>query len=120
MSGGFRDFRGRVALIGLLRIAHVAGVVGVGAAVLDGRAVAADGFLFLLVASGGAIAALDAWAKRAWLGQLSGLAILAKAGLLAALVLAGIFGAAAFWGLLAFSVAAAHAPARLRHRRILG
>lgn len=118
MSGSLRDFRGRVALIGLLRIAHVAGVVGVGAAVLDGRP--PDGFLFLLVASGGAIAALDAWSKRAWLGQFSGLAILAKAAVLAALVLAGIFGAAAFWGLLAFSVAAAHAPARLRHRRLFG
>lgn len=120
MSGGFRDFRGRVALIALLRVAHVAGVVGVGAALLDGRPPAAGGFLMVLVASGAAIAVLDAWSNRAWVVQASGLAILAKMGLLAALLVADAFGAAAFWGLLAFSVAAAHAPGRVRHRRLLG
>ncbi len=120
MSGGFRDFRGRVALIGLLRIAHVVGVVGVGAALLDGRPLAADGFLLVLVASGGAIAVLDAWSNQAWFVQASGLAILAKMAVVATLVFAEAFGATAFWSLLAFSVAAAHAPGRIRHRRLLG
>lgn len=120
MSDGFRDFRGRVVLIALLRIAHVAGVVGIGAAVLDRHPVAASGFLPLLVFSGIAIAVLDRWANRAWLSQVSGLAVLLKVLVLAVLMLGGLFGETAFWGLLLFSVAVAHAPGRWRHRRLLG
>lgn len=120
MSGdGFRDFPGRVALIGLLRIVHAAGVVGVGAALLDGHAATAAGvFLLALVASGLAIALLDRWANRAYFRQASGLAVLLKATLLAGLSLAASFGAPAFWGFLVFSVAIAHAPGRVRHRRL--
>lgn len=120
MSEDFRDFRGRVVLIALLRIAHVVGVVGIGAAVLDRHPVAESGFLPLLIVSGVAIAALDQWSNRTWLTQSSGLAVLLKVLVLAALLLAGFFGEAAFWGLLLFSVAVAHAPGRWRHRRLLG
>jgi hypothetical protein len=117
-SGNFRDFPGRVALIGLLRIGHVVGVVGVGAAVLHGEAVAGP-FLALLVASGLGIAALDRWSNRAFLKQVSGLAVLLKIALLLAFAASATFGATAFWSLLIFSVAIAHAPGRVRHRRIV-
>ncbi|HEX8962294.1 MAG TPA: hypothetical protein VF801_04760 [Rhodocyclaceae bacterium] len=117
-SGDFRDFPGRVALIGLLRIGHVAGVVGVGAAVLRGEA-ATGPFLVLLVACGLAIAVLDRWSNRAYLRQISGLAVMLKAGLLIVLAAFAAFGALAFWGFLVFSVAIAHAPGRVRHRRVV-
>ena len=116
---GFRDFRGRVTLIALLRVVHVVGVVGTGAAVLHDEAGAADGFLSILVVSGLAIAALDRWAKRDYFIRVGGLAVLLKAVLLISLVALGAFGQPAFWSLLVFSVAIAHAPGRLRHRRIV-
>lgn len=120
MSGdGYRNFSGRVALIGLLRIVHVIGVVGVGATVTAGGTTTQTGaFLPLLLVSGAAIALLDRWSNRAFFRQVGGLAVLLKAALLAALVVAAAFGAAAFWSFLAFSVAIAHAPGRVRHRRM--
>ena len=115
--GELRDFPGRLALIALLRIGHAAGVVGVGAGVLAGWP-AAGTYLALLVASGICIALLDAYAKPAFFRQPSGLAVLLKAALLAGAVATAAFDAPLFWALLVFSVAIAHAPARLRHRRL--
>lgn len=117
-SADFRDFRGRVALIGLLRIAHVAGVIGVGAAVLRGEA-AAGAFFVLLVAGGLGIVALDRWSNRSYLRQISGLAVLLKITLLLTLAAFAAFGQTAFWSLLVFSVAIAHAPGRVRHRKVV-
>lgn len=121
MSGnGYRDFAGRVALIALLRVVHVVGVVGVGATLMAGRtAVQAGVYFSLLVVSGAAIALLDRWSNRSFFRQVSGLALLLKAALLAGLVTAAAFGEAAFWSFLVFSVAIAHAPGRVRHRRVL-
>jgi hypothetical protein len=117
-NGNYRDFPGRVALISLLRIGHVAGVVGVGAAVVFGR-FPAGAFPFLLVACGVGIALLDAYANRAYFRQVNGLAVVLKAALLTLLVAFAAFGASAFWGFLIFSVAIAHAPGRIRHRKVL-
>jgi hypothetical protein len=116
-ADGYRDFPGRVALIGLLRIGHVAGVVGLGAALLHGEP-ASGPVLSLLIGSGLGIALLDRWSNRSYLKQVSGLAVLLKAALLAALAALGGLGPIAFWGLLIFSVAIAHAPGRLRHRKV--
>jgi hypothetical protein len=113
-----RDFSGRVILIALLRVAHIVGVVGVGAAVLREEAAGAL-FPLLLVGGGLGIAALDRWSNRAFLHQVSGLVVVLKAVALAALALLGWLGAGAFWTILVFSVVVAHAPGRLRHRRIL-
>lgn len=114
----FRDFPGRVAVIALLRIGHVAGVVGVGAAVLHGEP-ATGAFLALLVGGGLGIALLDRWSNRAYLRQVSGVTVLLKTALLAALLASAAFDAGAFWSLLVFSVAVAHAPGRWRHRRFI-
>lgn len=112
-----RDFPGRLALIALLRVGHIAGVVGVGAAVLR-REVPALWSCLLLLVCGVAIALLDAYANRVYLRQVSGLVVLLKIALLALVVaLAGV-GPAVFWSFLVFSVIAAHAPGRIRHRRL--
>lgn len=113
---GARDFPGRVALIGLLRIVHVVGVVGVGAAVTRGEPGAP--FLSALVFSGLAIALLDHWARRNHFTQAGGLAVMLKASVLVILFALGSFGETAFWCLLVFSVAIAHAPGRVRHWRL--
>lgn len=112
-----RDFPGRLALIALLRIVHAVGVVGVGAGVLAGWPDAGN-YLAALIASGASIALLDAYAKPDFFRQPSGLAVLLKAALLATASAAAAFDAALFWALLVFSVAIAHAPASLRHRRL--
>ncbi|HEX8987384.1 MAG TPA: hypothetical protein VF816_05445 [Rhodocyclaceae bacterium] len=117
-SGDHRDFPGRVALIALLRVGHVAGVVGLGSALLHGEP-PTGAFPLLLVVAGLGIALLDSWSNRAYLRQVSGLAVVLKAGLLAALAALGALGSPAFWGLLVFSVVIAHAPGRVRHRRML-
>lgn len=117
-SADFRDFPGRVGLIALLRIGHVAGIVGVGAALLHGEA-AAGSFLRLLLASGLGIAVLDRWSNRAYLKQVSGLIVLLKIAALTALMAFAAFDATAFWCLLILSVVAAHAPGRWRHRRVV-
>lgn len=116
-SGEHRDFSGRVILIALLRVAHIAGVVGVGAAVLREEP-AAGIFPLLLVGGGLGIAALDRWSNRAFLHQVSGFVVVLKAAALAVLALMGWLGAASFWTILVFSVVVAHAPGRLRHRRL--
>lgn len=114
----YRDFTGRVALISLLRVVHVVGIVGLGAAMLSGRGPGGI-FLFALVASGAGVALLDRWSNRAYFRQVSGLAVLLKAVLLASLAAVGLFDVAVFWALLAFSVLIAHAPSRLRHRKVI-
>ena len=57
-ASAYRDFPGRRWLGVLLRAAHLAGVVGVGAGLLVGEAAAA-GFVYLMVLSGVAMALLD-------------------------------------------------------------
>lgn len=73
----YRDFPGRRWLGVLLRAAHLAGVVGVGAGLLTGAGAAA-GFVYLMVLSGVAMAMLDAWSRRRWLRELAGLSMLVK------------------------------------------
>jgi hypothetical protein len=120
-AGTYRDFRGRRWLISVLRMLHLVGMVGVGAALLVAAAVPGeDAFAMLLVVSGVAMMALDAWSNPVYLKQVAGIAIAFKL----ALLLWYLFDAAQrpwlFWLILAVSSLAAHAPARLRHRRVFG
>ncbi len=120
MSAGspstYRDFPGRRWLGVLLRAAHLAGVVGVGAGLLAG--VQVHGFLILMVASGVAMAALDAWSNALWLKELAGLSLLVKFVLIGVFVVYEASRPALFWLILVFSVVFAHAPASFRHRRL--
>jgi len=117
---GRRDFRGRIALITLLRALHMVGVVGCGAALLGVRPITeTEAYAALLTASGASIVLLDLWANPEYFRQLSGLAIMLKLLLLAASIwLVGIQ-AAIFWAVLVGSVMFSHAPRRLRHYRLL-
>ena len=114
-----RDFFGRSLLINLLRALHLVGVVGLGVAALGVRPVSEMAvFAGILAASGVFIAALDRWANSAYFFQLNGLAVLLKVLLLAAVAMLAGFSAVLFWGVLVGSVLMAHAPRRLRHRKI--
>ena len=115
-SSTYRDFPGRRWLGVLLRAAHLAGVVGVGAGLLAG--VQAHGFLILMVASGVTMAALDAWSNALWLKELAGLSLLVKFVLIGVFVVDEASRPALFWLILVFSVVFAHAPASFRHRRL--
>lgn len=114
---GYRDFPGRRWLVVVLRAAHLAGVVGVGAGLLAGQG-AAPGFVPLMVLSGVAMALLDAWANPVWLRELAGLSLLVKFALLGWFVVDDANRPLLFWLILVFSVIFAHAPASFRHRRL--
>ena len=75
-------------------------------------------FAGILMVSGVFIAALDRWADPAYFLQLNGLAVLLKVLLLAGVGMLAGFNAVLFWAVLVGSVLVAHAPRRLRHRRI--
>lgn len=114
-----RDFFGRSLLINLLRALHLVGVVGLGAAALGIRPVSETTvFVGVLLASGILIAALDHWANRAYFLQLNGLAVVLKVLLLAGVGMLAGFDATLFWAVLVGSVLVAHAPRKLRHRKI--
>lgn len=113
-----RDFRGRGLLINFFRIFHIVGLAGISAAVLAGGGnVMRWGALMLI--SGLAIVALDAWANPLYFRQAKGLGTLLKLVLVALLVAWGPGRQPLFWVVLAFSVALSHAPGWLRHRQLL-
>jgi len=117
----YRDFPGRRWFVSALRMLHLAGMVGVGAELLVAGPVAGyDAFVMLLVASGAAMLALDFWSNPLYPTQFAGVAVLIKLGLLAWFVSAPGQRMWLFWIVLGWSTLAAHAPARLRHRRAIG
>lgn len=121
MRDGHREFRGRRTALALLRVAHLAGMVGVGAAVLAGAPTGGFAvFAALLVGSGLGIMALDLWANPDYLRQLAGIAVVAKLLLLVLWLVAAHGAQWPFWLVLAGSTLIAHAPARLRHRLLRG
>ena len=114
---GYRDFPGRRWLVVLLRAAHIAGVVGVGAGLLAPPAHPGEAFVLLMVASGVAMATLDAWSNPVWLREYAGLSLLLKFALLGWFVADEAARPLLFWGILVYSVIFAHAPASFRHRQ---
>lgn len=117
--GQRRDFPGRGAVITLLRALHLAGVVGLGAAVLGMRP-AAESLVYvaLLTGAGIAMAGLERWSYPAYFAQLNGLTVLLKVLLLAAAGILASFNEILFWLVLVVSVLVAHAPRGVRHRRL--
>jgi len=115
---GYRDFPGRRWLVVALRAGHMAGVVGVGAALLAEPMVAPEpAFLVLLVAAGAAMALLDAYSNPDWLREPAGWSLFAKFALLGWYMADAAVRLPLFWAILVFSVLFAHAPASFRHRR---
>lgn len=116
----YRDFAGRRWLVSVLRAMHLAGMVGVGAGLLGAApAMGVDAFLALLVISGVAMVSLDFWSNPGYPRQVAGAAMLAKLGLLVWYALDVGHRIWLFWLILAVSSLTAHAPARLRHRRLI-
>ncbi|MCM8596711.1 hypothetical protein [Accumulibacter sp.] len=117
----FRDFRARHWLIVGLRAVHLVGVVGVGSRLISsGPTETGDAFAGVLVGSGLAMIAIDLWTRPACIGEVTGLAMLAKLGLLAWMAADDTSRIALFRIILVFSALIAHVPARLRHRRVAG
>jgi hypothetical protein len=103
----------------VLRGAHLIAVILLGAAVL-GAPLALGPAALGVAASGCAMLALDTWRKPAYLREAAGVAVLAKLVLVAWLALDAGLRLPLFWSIVALSALFAHAPARLRHRIVLG
>lgn len=116
----YRDFPGRRWLIVALRAVHLSGLVGVGAALLAGQPLLETPFLFALAGSGVAMVLLDLLAAPAYLAEVAGGAVLVKLALLVWFALDPAHRLPLFWFILILSATVAHAPARLRHRRLAG
>lgn len=101
------------------RTAHLAAMVGLGAALL-GAPVPAGPMALAVVISGALLLAQELWARRLALRELAGAVVVVK--LLAAAFVAWEpeYGAAVFWALLVVSSLSSHAPKHWRHRPLRG
>lgn len=99
-----------------VRTVHLAGVVGVGAAVVAGQA-PSPAVVWLMASSGGVLLAMDVYAGRIALGELAGVFVLAKMALVVWMAMAPHQAMWLFWALLAASSVMAHAPKAFRHWR---
>lgn len=117
MDGIVRSFPGKAWVINLARIAHLAGVIGLGAAMLV-PARECGLWCPVMIVSGFAMLALDFWANPGYLVQVKGVWMLAKLALLLAFVIFVDQQSLLFWLVLAASVLVSHAPSRLRNRRL--
>ena len=97
-----------------LRTLHLAGVVWVGSAVVEGQ-VMDHAAMALLFASGLALWVLDLLAGRMALRELAGVVVLLKLALVAWMAFDARHAAWIFWTLLVVSSFASHAPKDFRH-----
>lgn len=121
MAADFRDFPGRRWLIVGLRVVHLIGMVGAGAALIYELPLAAQlPYALALLISGVTMMAIDLWTSPGYLAEMAGAAMLAKIVLLIWFVVAPPQQMMLFWGILVLSAVIAHAPGWMRHRRIFG
>lgn len=108
-------------LVNALRAAHLVGVVGVGAMLLAGspRSEALP-FGALLIVSGAAIMAIDAWAVEAYFARGKGLGAMLKLALAGWMLADADHALDLFWLTLILSSLLSHAPGRVRNRRWVG
>ena len=115
-----RGFRGKRWLGIALRTAHLVGTAGAGAHFLYGAPAAAWlPYLWLTLASGLVMTALEIWSNGFWLIQLRGVAVLAKLGLLGVAMHAPAYAAPALVFIVVISGVVSHAPARVRYWSVL-
>lgn len=113
-----RDFAGRRLTVNLMRAIHLVGLAGFAAALLAaGPHAAAWGGV--LLASGGAMMALDAWAEPGYLRQVQGIGVLLKLAAVALMMVLPDVRVPLFWLVVFGSAMLSHAPGRLRHLRLL-
>ncbi|MCG2577415.1 hypothetical protein LZ012_10465 [Dechloromonas sp. XY25] len=111
-----RDFPGKRWLNVVLRTVHLVGIVLFGAALLGAGSLPLGATV--IVASGLSMLALDTWSKPAHLREIAGFGVLVKLGLIALASALPQMALPAFWTLVVFSTLLAHAPGRVRHRRL--
>jgi hypothetical protein len=109
-----RTFPGQRWLGVLLRGAHLAAVVVLGAALL-GAPVSGDRAVLGLWTTGLAMFALDTWSKPAHLREASGLSVLLKLVFVGWMAVDVSARAWLFWFIVIGSAVFAHAPAKFRH-----
>ncbi|MGD8708979.1 MAG: hypothetical protein PVF40_01215 [Ectothiorhodospiraceae bacterium] len=99
-----------------LRTLHLLGTAGVGGAFLYGAAESAwMPYLWLVIASGAGMLALEVWSNGIWLIQVRGLAIGLKLVLLAAIAWADAPALPLFVAVIAISGVISHAPGDVRY-----
>ncbi len=103
----------------VLRALHLATVIGLGAAMMGAPL---DGHVqsMAVLASGGAMMALDLWLRPGFLKEWSGASLLIKLALVAWMAIDAEARAPLFWLLVIWSTLFAHAPATFRHAKWLG
>jgi hypothetical protein len=111
-----RDFAGKRWLNLGLRTLHIAGIVLLGAALLNGT----DASLGAIItfASGLGMFASDTWANPLQLREVAGFGVLVKLGLVAWMALQPTLAVNIFWLILVISTLLSHAPGALRHRQL--
>jgi hypothetical protein len=112
-----RDFNGRRLLLSALRVAHILALAGFSAALL-GQGGDAGRWGMAMAFSGLSIVGLDRWSDRWYFHQVKGLVALSKIALVLVLMLVEPLRVPLFWVLIVYSVAMAHAPGSIRHRRV--
>lgn len=111
-----RHFPGQRWVNITLRSLHLLGVAGVGGAFLYRAPESAwTPYLWLVVATGSAMAVLQVWTNGVWLIQVRGLAIMLKLVLLALAAWAGAPRFSFFIIVIAVSGVIAHAPGNVRY-----
>lgn len=100
-----------------LRAAHLASVVALGAAI-HGAPLDSHSFGLAVLASGCVLFALDIYANRDLLKQISGQSVVLKLLLVAGIVTIDAMRLPLFWIVVFWSAIFSHAPGSLRHRRL--
>lgn len=111
-----RDFPGKRWLNLALRTAHLAGIVLLGAALLDGGDTQPGAVLTF--ASGLGMFAVDVWAHPGHVRETAGAGVLAKLLLVLAMAVWPALALALFWLVLVLSALISHAPGEFRHRQV--
>lgn len=115
-----RGFRGKRWLAIALRTAHLVGTAGAGGGFLYGAAAEAWlPYLWLTLASGAVMTALEIWTNGVWLVQVRGAAVLLKLALLGYAAHAPAHAGIALVFVVAISGVVSHAPARVRYWSLL-
>lgn len=111
-----RDFPGRRWLNLSLRTLHLAGLVLLGAALLDHGEVSGGAWLILI--SGLAMFIGDLWANPAHVREIAGCGVMLKLALVALMAFQPAHALPIFWVILVLSTLLSHAPGALRHQRL--
>lgn len=111
-----RSFTGQRWVNIALRTAHLLGVSGIGGGFLLGADPALwRPWLWLVIATGGAMVALQLWQNAVWLIQIRGIATLAKLLLLALMFRAEDVAPLLFVAIIIISAVVSHAPGSVRY-----